>query len=169
MSNLVEKLKNSNCIKVGEFKLRNGEISKYYFDMKNLISYPNLLKEIGDSIWEKYIKKLPRENLIICGVPLGGLPLACYISTTYNIPMIMVRKSLKNYGTQKLIEGEYNSHNDCIIIEDVITTGSSLEETYSLLKDKLKNIYLAVILKRGAVDNIRGLKVDHLLDSRELI
>lgn len=37
MSNLVEKLKNSNCIKVGEFKLRNGEISKYYFDIKKAL------------------------------------------------------------------------------------------------------------------------------------
>ena len=31
--NLIESFKKSNCIKEGEFKLRNGETSKYYFDI----------------------------------------------------------------------------------------------------------------------------------------
>ena len=49
---LVEKLIQANCIKIGNFTLKNGSKSKYYFDMKNLISTPTLLAEIGDLIFK---------------------------------------------------------------------------------------------------------------------
>ena len=45
---MIEELIDTNCIKIGKWKLKNGEISKYYFDMKNIISNPILLKKIGD-------------------------------------------------------------------------------------------------------------------------
>ena len=69
----------------------------------------------------------------ICGVPLGGLPISTYISTKYNIPMIMLRDKVKNYGTQKQIEGEYDSNDYCIIMEDVVTTGGSIKESLDIL------------------------------------
>ena len=50
---LIQSLVSSNCIKIGKFDLKCGDTSKYYFDMKNLISYPELLKKIGDEIYEK--------------------------------------------------------------------------------------------------------------------
>ena len=62
MEQIINKLKQSNCIKQGYFLLRNGEPSNYYFDMKNLVSHPELL-EIGDMIYIKFIKdKLSKYN-----------------------------------------------------------------------------------------------------------
>ena len=95
---MIEELINTNCIKIGKWKLKNGEISKYYFDMKNIISNPILLKNIGDKLYN-----LLGDFDIICGIPYGGLPIATYISTKYNKPLIFVRDKLKLYGTQKLI------------------------------------------------------------------
>ena len=37
---MINELFENGCIKEGNFKLKSGEISKYYFDMKNIISYP---------------------------------------------------------------------------------------------------------------------------------
>ena len=37
MEETIYDLINANCIKEGNFKLKNGEYSKYYFDMKNLV------------------------------------------------------------------------------------------------------------------------------------
>ena len=48
MDEIIDDLINANCIKEGNFKLKNGEYSKYYFDMKNLVSHPKLLSKIGD-------------------------------------------------------------------------------------------------------------------------
>ena len=33
---LIKELIETNCIKMGNWKLKNGEISKYYFDIKNI-------------------------------------------------------------------------------------------------------------------------------------
>ena len=48
---MIESLLATGCIKQGKFILKSGEISKYYFDMKGLISYPKLMKEVGDKIY----------------------------------------------------------------------------------------------------------------------
>ena len=40
---MIDELMNTECIQVGNFRLKNGNVSKYYFDMRNLIAYPKLL------------------------------------------------------------------------------------------------------------------------------
>ncbi len=141
---MIEELLQTGCIKHGNFKLKSGEISKYYFDMKGLISYPKLMKKIATEMFSM----LDKECDLLCGVPMGGLPLCSYISTNYDIPMIMVRDNVKDYGTNKQIEGNYNKKNKCIIIEDVITTGSSVNKVIDMLKDKVDVIGVLVILDR---------------------
>ena len=140
---LIKELIETNCIKVGNFQLKNGDVSKYYFDMKNIISYPKLLSKIGDLIYEQL------DNFdIICGIPYGGLPISLYISTKYNKPLIFLRDKVKEYGTQKLIEGQYKSTDKCVIIDDVITTGKSLQETINKLKNEVNIVDIAVIFNR---------------------
>ena len=143
---IIESLIKLNCIKSGKYTLKNGDISKYYFDMKNLISHPQLLKTIGDAVYKKIISKT--EFDIICGIPYGGLPIASYISVTYNKPMIFVRDTVKIYGTQKLIEGEHKPTDRCIIIDDVITSGSSMQQCFNLIKDKVNVVNIMTIFNR---------------------
>ena len=141
---MIEDLLKTDCIRYGKFKLKSGEISKYYFDMKSIISYPNLMKQIGN----KMHSLISSECDLLCGVPMGGLPICSYISTKYDIPMIMVRDTVKEYGTSKQIEGKYNKKNKCVIIEDVITTGGSVNKVIDLLKDKVDIIGVIVMLDR---------------------
>lgn len=140
---LIEELIAANCIQIGNFTLKNGSTSKYYFDMKNLISYPLLMAKIGDLLFP-----LLGEFDIICGIPYGALPLASYISTKYNKPMIYVRDKAKQYGTNKRIEGEYSSTSRCVILDDVMTSGGSIEEMYRYLEGKMNIVNCAVILDR---------------------
>ena len=155
-NSLIQELINCNCVKVGEFKLRNGETSKYYYDMKNLVSYPNLLKKIGDELYNKIAGKCD----LLCGIPIGSIPICSYISTTYNIPMIMVRPSVKNYGIRDNIVGEYTCNSRCLIIDDVITSGGSIEEVVEVLKDKVYLVGAAVI-----VDREQGYKCSVIVES----
>ena len=141
---MIEELTNAGCIKYGRFKLKSGELSKYYFDMKGVVSYPKLMKEIGD----KMHKLIGNECTLLCGVPMGALPVCSYISTKYDIPMIMARDIAKDYGTSKQIEGKYDKKDKCVIIEDVITTGGSVNKVIELLKDKVEIIGVVVILDR---------------------
>ena len=143
IENIVENLLDLDCIKVGNWTLKSGEQSKYYFDIKNVISVPALLRKIGDELY-----LLLGEFDIICGIPYGALPIATYISTAYNKPLIYVRDKPKAYGTGKLIEGTYKKTDRCVIIDDVITSGRSLEETIQSLKDVVQIVDVAVVMNR---------------------
>ena len=141
---IIDSLFKTDCIKTGKFILKNGDVSKYYFDLKNIISTPSLLCEIGDMVYSN----INTDFDIICGIPYGGLPIASYISTKYNKPMIILRSTKKDYGMQKLIEGKYNKNSRCVLIDDVITSGRSIQEAYDVLKSELKVVQSIVVFNR---------------------
>ena len=62
--------------------------------------------------------------------------------------MIFIRDTVKEYGTQKMIEGEYKSSDRCVIIDDVITTGKSLQEMIDKVKNEVNIVEVAVIFNR---------------------
>ena len=149
---LYKQLIEKKCIKTGLFTLKSGEISSFYVDIKSVISYPHLVRYIGDKIFH-----LLDEFDIICGIPHGGLPIASYISTTYNKPLIYVREKTKEYGIKRLIEGEYKESDRCVIIDDVLTSGGSLERVQSILSKEVNIVDRAVVVSRSKDYQIKSL------------
>jgi uridine monophosphate synthetase len=65
------------------------------------------------------------------------------------IPLIIKRKEAKSYGTKKLIEGIYQKGQNCLLVEDVITSGKSLVETIAEVEQEdLKVADIVVVLDR---------------------
>ncbi len=113
-------------IKFGRFTLKSGIESPFYVDLRPLASDPKILKHLADYLLEM----LPLYNFdLICGVPYAALPMATAMSLESYIPLIIKRKEAKSYGTKKLIEGIYQKGQNCLLVEDVITSGKSLLET----------------------------------------
>lgn len=128
---LLRTLIDIQIIQFGEFTLRCGEISPIYIDCRAIISYPQLVRAVSAALWECANSLKPN---LLCGVPYTALPFASCISLDQNIPLLMVRKETKNYGTKKQIEGKFKSGENCLIIEDVVTTGGSLLQVADALK-----------------------------------
>lgn len=160
---LLEALIDIDVIKRGEFTLRSGEISPIYIDCRSIISYPPLLCAVAKILWDK-VKHL-KPNLL-CGVPYTALPLATALSLEQNLPMLMCRKEAKDYGTKKQIEGVFKAGQDCLIVEDVVTTGGSVLHIAELLKKQgleVKNIAVLVDRQQGGKEAL--LKAGYQLHS----
>ena len=128
---ILRELVKENIIQRGEFKLKSNQTSNIYINLKNIISFPKLNLEICDMIHSK----IRDDNNLICGTPYGAVPFSSYISIKHNIPMIFIRKEQKDYGTKKLVEGNYNQNDKVILIEDVVTSGNSVFETANKLEE----------------------------------
>lgn len=114
------------ALKFGTFTLKSGIESPVYFDLRVIVSYPKIMLQVADEMWKSAVG-LNFDQL--CGVPYTALPIATCMSTKYNVPMMIKRKEAKSYGTKKLIEGKFEKNTVCLVIEDVVTTGSSVLET----------------------------------------
>lgn len=133
-------------IKFGRFTLKSGIESPFYVDLRPLASDPKILKNLANYLLEM----LPLDNFdLICGVPYAALPMATAMSLESYIPLIIKRKEAKSYGTKKLIEGIYQKGQNCLLVEDVITSGKSLVETIAEVEQEdLKVADIVVVLDR---------------------
>lgn len=130
---LLKKLYISGTFKTGNFTLKSGQQSSLYIDLREIISNPDILLQISECLWSI----IEKEHFdVLCGVPYAALPIATAISLTHKKPMIIKRKEAKNYGTKKMIEGIYHAGDRCMVVEDVITTGSSILETIACLEQE---------------------------------
>ncbi len=109
------------------FQLVSGRTSPYYVDCKPVMHDPQGKALIGAVVFAM-IKDL--EVAAIGGLTMGADPIAYATSLiSYQqgqpIKSFSVRKTPKGHGTGKLIEGDLKPGERVVIVEDVITTGSS--------------------------------------------
>lgn len=166
---LIDNIITNGIIKFGSFTLKSGKQSNMYVDFRKVISNPDLLVQISYELTKlldiDITDNKNLKNFVVCGVPMGGIPYGVMVSTITRIPMIMVRKEAKSHGTCNLIEGDY-LNKQCILIEDVATTGSSVIEVAKQMESEgviIKKII--IILNRGGMENIKnaGYNVSSLL------
>ncbi|XP_063824785.1 uridine 5'-monophosphate synthase-like [Ostrinia nubilalis] len=132
LESLAVQLFEINAVKFGEYKSKTGLTTPVYFDLRVIVSYPDVMQIISRLIRDHALEGSKCDHL--CGVPYTALPIATLLSVEAKIPMLMRRKEAKAYGTKKMIEGHYKAGQKCLIIEDVVTSGSSVLETVKDLR-----------------------------------
>jgi orotate phosphoribosyltransferase len=159
------------AVQFGEFKLKSGILSPIYIDLRLIVSYPELLQQIAKSMGEKINRKTCDR---ICGVPYTALPIATALSLLHELPMVMRRKEVKEYGTKKIIEGHFEKGQTCLVIEDLITSGSSIFETIHPLEEAglcVKEIIVLLDRQQGGKQKIeeKGYRVHAILTLEDLL
>ena len=158
MTSLADSLKECGAIKLGDFTLASGKKSKYYIDIKKASAVPRILKHMACEISEK-IKKCSIEADYVGCVALGGVPIAVAVSLETDLPLIIIRKEAKDYGTKGQIVGDFVTKSTVLMVEDVATTGGSVLKAIRLLKNEglvIRHVVVVVDREEGAAEALAG-------------
>lgn len=139
----------------GDFVLRSGKRSNRYFDKFLFETDPALLRRLGKQLGAL----VPKETQRLAAPELGAVLLGGVVSMETGLPLVLVRKEPKGYGTSKQIEGRFETGDRVTVIEDVVTTGGDSLRSAQVLRDAgVEVIHLVVVLDRGegGEDNIRN-------------
>jgi orotate phosphoribosyltransferase len=144
----------------GDFVLRSGRRSNRYFDKFLFETDPALLRRIGKQL----ATLVPKETQRLAAPELGAVLLGGAVSMETGLPLVLVRKEPKGYGTSKQIEGILAPNDRVTLIEDVVTTGGDSLRSAQVLRDAgAEVISLVVVLDRGegGEDNIRAAAIPY--------
>lgn len=171
LASLADDLLSAGCIKFGNFTLKSGLISPIYIDLRQIISYPNLLGKVAQA-YQPLLADLQFSR--IAGLPYAAIPIATAISLQGNYPMIYPRKETKTYGTKADIEGEYYQGERVLIIDDLATTGGSKFEAIEKLTSVgliVNDIVVLIDRQSGAKESLRqaGFNLHAVLTISELL
>ena len=151
---LADSLLEAGCVKFGGFTLKSGLKSPIYIDLRQIITYPKLLEQVG-AAYLPLLEKLQFDR--IAGLPYAAIPIATAISLAGNYPMIYPRKEVKAYGTKAEIEGEYHAGETVVVIDDLATTGGSKFEAIEKLTGAgliVKDVVVLVDRQSGAKESL---------------
>lgn len=168
---IIDELIEIGAIKFGEFKLKSGIISPIYIDLRIIVSYPQLLKNIAHALMSL---AEPVVYDAIAGIPYTALPIATAYSLESGKSMIYARKEKKEYGTAQQIEGIWKKGDTVLIIDDLITDGASKSETFEVFESAgliVKDIIVLIDREQGGKENIQktGHQVHSLISIFEVL
>jgi uridine monophosphate synthetase len=171
LASLADELLSAGCIKFGSFTLKSGLQSPIYIDLRQIITYPKLLEQVG-AAYLPLLKGLKIDR--IAGLPYAAIPIATAISLAGNYPMIYPRKEAKSYGTKAEIEGEYHAGDTVVVIDDLATTGGSKFEAIEKLTAVgliVKDVVVLVDRQSGAKESLEqaGYSMHAVLTIRQLL
>lgn len=129
MSSDLVRLLAERSVRTGSFVLASGKQSNVYVDARLTTMSPDGLSLIGQ-LGLDIIAEADWKPDAIGGLTLGADPIAyaiSYASASLEKPLraFTVRKQVKSHGTGNQIEGPFHPGDRVVIVEDVITTGTS--------------------------------------------
>jgi len=136
----------------GDFVLSSGQRSSVYFDKFRFLTDPELLRDVA-----KAAAALLPSDITMLGAPEGAaMLLVAAMALETGLPVTVVRKEPKEYGTKAQVEGSVEPGARVALVEDVSTTGHQVQRAAEILGAagaQIAGIVLAI--DRGGADHLR--------------
>lgn len=132
----IEFVMQTNALKLGEFTLKSGRISPYFFNA-GLFNTGGQLATLATG-YAQAIKEADIPFDVLFGPAYKGIPLAATTSVALasqfqlDKPYAFNRKEVKNHGEGGSIVG-HALEGDVLIIDDVITAGTAIREAIDII------------------------------------
>ncbi len=165
-----------NSLKRGDFTLSSGKQSTYYIDGKL-----TTLDSRGAFLVARTLLAMLADDVpdAVGGLTLGADPIIgsmLALAGMEDLPLkgFIVRKQAKGHGTQSLVEGPVAKGDRVVVIEDVLTTGSSSLKAVEAVRElgcEVKRVLALVDREQGAKDNITnaGCRMEAIFTVDELL
>ncbi|MBR1875421.1 orotate phosphoribosyltransferase [Candidatus Saccharibacteria bacterium] len=133
-------LLDSDALKFGDFTLKSGRKSPFFMNMGKLNDGDQLI-ELGTAYAEAISDNFGRDVDVVFGPAYKGIPLAVATAIQFQqifgrkIRFSCNRKEVKDHGdTGILLGSELRDGDRVVMVEDVTTSGKSMEETIPIVK-----------------------------------
>ena len=160
----------NNIIRFGNFTLASGKNSSYYVDLRLIPSYPHQFRKMIKNLQNLIVEKTGLGDFdCLASVPTGGLVVTSALAIEIVKPLIYVRSKPKEHGTTKSIEGKISAGMKVVMVDDVMTTGTSVLNGINQLKEAgilVSDLYVIINRLEGgdkALSDI-GVQTHQLID-----
>ncbi len=139
---VAEFLLNIKAIKLqpnAPFTWASGWKSPIYCDNRKTLSFPIVRTYLRQEFVRVISENFPKPD-VIAGVATGGIALGALVAQEMGIPFVYVRPSAKGHGLQNQVEGHIEEGQNVVVIEDLISTGSSSLKAVEALKEAKCNV-----------------------------
>jgi orotate phosphoribosyltransferase len=136
----------------GDFVLSSGRRSNVYFDKFRFLTDPNLLKDAAGAV-----AGLLPDGITHLAAPEGAATLlVAAVALETGLPIAVVRKEPKTYGTMSQLEGHAPAGAEVALVEDVSTTGMQVRSAATVLEAAGCTIGIIVLaIDRGGAEHLR--------------
>lgn len=121
------------------FTWASGIKSPIYCDNRKTLSYPRIRTYIRQQFVEIITETFGKPD-VIAGVATGGIAIGALVAQELGLPFVYVRSEAKKHGLSNQIEGEIESGQTVVVIEDLISTGGSSLKAVEALREKGCNV-----------------------------
>ena len=116
------------------FTWASGIKSPVYCDNRLTLTAPEVRTLIENSIADVIKEEYPEADVIM-GTATAGIAHAAIAAHILGLPMGYVRSGAKDHGRGNQIEGQLNKGDKVVIVEDLISTGGSVIDAATALRN----------------------------------
>ena len=115
------------------FTWASGRLAPIYTDNRLTLSYPDVRQRLVEGFVE--LAERAGGAAAVSGTATAGIPHATLLADRLGLPLSYVRASPKGHGKGNQIEGRIEPGQRVLVVEDLVSTGSSVIAAVEALRD----------------------------------